>query len=106
MLWTAFTLKSFKKIQFFFAFSDTDICEEDSICLEYMDINRTRPRNLEIIPVANISESEDTIKYNRSTYVSSCNESGFDFASYKNTNSPAKASYAPWKYVINRHIGR
>ena len=72
-----------------------------------MDINRTPPRNLEIISVAaTISESEDTIKHNRSTYASNCNESGFDFAPYNYTDSPAKASYAPWKYVINRHIGR
>ena len=90
----------------YFAFSDADICEENDICLEYMRINSTRPSNLEIIPVAKISKSKDTIQYEGFKYVDHCNTTGFDFASYTDTSSPAKASYAPWRYVINRHIGR
>ena len=103
----SFYVKELKKTLFFFAFSDADICEEDDICLEYMRINSTRPSYLEIIPVAaTISENKNTVTYNRSTYIGGCSDSGFDFTPYTNTDSSANASYAPWRYVINRHIGR
>ena len=99
------------KANILFTFSETIICEQDSLCLEYMMINRTRStRNLEVRHVSSHSVADDdiTVEYSGrpGSYVNNCNNYNFNFTPYQNPDSEANKSYAPWKYVINRHANR